>query len=508
MESREAGRLAALGEVGRLALSRAGAGASIAPALEVLRAALAVPAVVLCEHQAEADRLVVRAQAGAPALARERLPAVDGPLAAAIFEDGPAARSAAAGDALHARGLGRCVAAHVPAPGERPPWGVLAALGGDGLALAPAELALLGQAARLLGAALGGGGPLDPDGGRTATDRGRLVSVSRFAAAVVHELNNLSMSVNGHAQLARRRTAEGDPIRRDLGQVLDAARHAGDLARRLHPAMAGVGAPPRTALDGVAAAAVESTAPLPGARVTLRAGAPGATVEAEPARLAEVVQGLIRNARAASADDGEVVVETALLELGPGDLEGSIGALRPGRHARLRVTDRGPGLPPDPLAHAFEPYGGRGMRKGGFGLWAAYHLATSSNGGLRLRTEPGETVVELLLPCQAPPGATRVVLLVTGSALLARIVRAWLTTAGATVVVARGADEALARVAAGGVEQALVDAAGDDGDGRALAARLGAGLPFGAVVVAGSPAQGELGRPFTPARLVALLRLR
>jgi signal transduction histidine kinase/CheY-like chemotaxis protein len=497
--------VAALGAMARLGLSRAGPGANLQAALGVLRPALGVQALLLCEHEAEGSRLVIRVAAGAPSLAGERLPVRVGcPLSAALVEDAAVALPLAPGGPLGASGLARGVAVHIPGRGERPPWGTLAAAGGEGLTLGGVELATLEQAALLLGEALRRGGPLDPEGGRAAVDGGRLTSVARLSAAVVHELNNLSMSVNGHAQLARRRTKEGDPIRRDLGSILDAGRHAGELARRLHPDAAT--SPPRAALDDVAASAVQAAAPLEGARVTFRAGTRGATVEAEPGQLSSVVLGLIRNARAASPPEGEVVVETDLFDVGAADAVDLIGAPRPGRHARLRVSDRGEGLAAGRLAHAFEPYAGRGMRQGGLGLWATYHLASAGGGGLRLASEPGRTVVELLLPCQTSTPA-RGVLVVSPAAALRRTARAWLSSAGASVVEAADGAEAERRVAAGGVEQALVDERVDGGQGRALAARLRAALPRGAVVLAAAPAPDELGRPFAPARLLAALAL-
>jgi signal transduction histidine kinase len=99
-----------------------------------------------------------------------------------------------------------------------------------------------------------------------------------------------------------------------------------------------------------------------------------------------VVLNLVTNAREAITGGGEIRVETCLAPNRPG-------------WACLRVSDTGPGIPPDIQPRIFDPFfttkdGGTGL-----GLSVSYGIIKGHNGFLEVATEPGHgTTFTVLLP--------------------------------------------------------------------------------------------------------------
>jgi signal transduction histidine kinase len=103
--------------------------------------------------------------------------------------------------------------------------------------------------------------------------------------------------------------------------------------------------------------------------------------------LNQVWTNLIDNAIAAAGSGGHVTVSTAAQN-------GSLA---------VTVADDGPGVPPDLQERIFEPFfTTKGVGEGtGLGLDVAYRIVVHGHGGeLRVRSEPGDTRFEVLLPVQ------------------------------------------------------------------------------------------------------------
>ncbi len=147
-------------------------------------------------------------------------------------------------------------------------------------------------------------------------------------------------------------------------------------------------------------------------------------------------------------------VSVAAGSTGPGE------ALEPGEYVSLRVMDDGPGMSPEVLARAFEPFFstkpvGQGS---GLGLAMVYGFARQSGGTVRLASREGAgTTVELLLrraqadaagPAQEPaaplPGGRETLLVVEDDDDVRVTTVAVLADLGYRVLDARDARSALA----------------------------------------------------------------
>jgi CheY-like chemotaxis protein len=134
----------------------------------------------------------------------------------------------------------------------------------------------------------------------------------------------------------------------------------------------------------------------------------------DPTQIDLVILNLAINARDAMPHGGTLRLETRNVKARL--LDRSVGAA-PGDYVCLSVTDTGIGMTEDVLARACEPFyttKGTGMGTG-LGLAQVYGLARQSNGGLRIRSTPGQgTTVEIYLPRSATASDTAASVLLDG----------------------------------------------------------------------------------------------
>ena len=112
-----------------------------------------------------------------------------------------------------------------------------------------------------------------------------------------------------------------------------------------------------------------------GVRFALVAGGSAASVRADPDRLMQVLTNLLSNAAKYSPAGGEVAIATA----------------DAGRHLRISVTDRGPGVPADFRARLFGKFEQADRAHGGTGLGLAISkaLVERMDGRIGCDSEPG-----------------------------------------------------------------------------------------------------------------------
>jgi signal transduction histidine kinase len=167
-----------------------------------------------------------------------------------------------------------------------------------------------------------------------------------------------------------------------------------DFARPIEPHLL------RQSLGGVVEEALEaSLRSEPGAgrvQVTraLEPGLPEVPVDAQLLHLA--LSNLFTNALQAMPRGG-----TLRVELGRGEpLEGT-------PQARLTITDSGPGITPEVMAHIFEPFYTTKAAGTGLGLAIVRRIIEAHHGQVQVRTTPGQgTAFIVLLPLAGAARAT------------------------------------------------------------------------------------------------------
>lgn len=319
------------------------------------------------------------------------------------------------------------------------------------------------------------------------------------AGIVIHDLNNMLMTITATVAEALARPDLDGVSRAEFSEIGDAARRGAALSRQLLD-----GAPrPAPALLGIDTALREMAPSLRRAlgdvalRLTLEQ--PEAAVRIDPAHLHRVLTNLALNARNAMPSGGVLGVSS-----GTGTVTQAVSqfgdAVVPGRYVTIAVRDTGTGIPAAVMPRLFEPFFTTRAGSGGTGLGLAgvRELVREAGGFLSVDSEVGRgTTMCVHLPRhEGPPdGGTRpvrvddgpravssrrgTVLLVDDEPVLLRLAERALSRAGWGVLAAGSATTALdaARDADPPPCMVVSDMALPDRDGLALVGEVRALIP-------------------------------
>ncbi len=225
----------------------------------------------------------------------------------------------------------------------------------------------------------------------------KLAAVGEMAAGVAHELNNPLTTVVGFTELALDELPMESPIRKDLELVLQEARRARSVVRRLldfarQSETSRVKADINEIVDDV----MMLTKHLMHAshvQAEIRLGQNLSWVLVDRNQIKQVVINLVNNALYAMPDGGRLVVET--------DEQSRYGR----QWMTLTVSDTGEGIPPENLERIFEPFfttradhGGTGL-----GLSVTYGIVTDHAGMIEVESavKQGSTFT-VWLPLEEP----------------------------------------------------------------------------------------------------------
>ncbi|MBA4065218.1 MAG: hypothetical protein C0501_16195 [Isosphaera sp.] len=324
---------------------------------------------------------------------------------------------------------------------------------------------------------------------------------NEFLAALAHELRNPLAPVRAGLEVMR---AAGDapaaarPVREMMErQVAQMARLIDDLMDVARITRGKITLRPEpTDLAAVVGAAVEASAPLVeagGHRLTVALPPAPVRLDADPARLTQVLSNLLNNAARYTDPGGRIELVAECGPRGAGPEAGDGPPL-----LTLRVRDTGVGIPPGMLAHVFEPFtqvdetSDRSQGGLGIGLTLVRTLVELHGGTVEARSDgPGtgsEFVVRLPLPdapapvAPPPPAparpAGRRVLVVDDNEDAADALATLLSLTGYDARAAHGGPAGLAAADAFRPEVVLTDLGMPGLDGYELARRLRARPEF------------------------------
>lgn len=356
----------------------------------------------------------------------------------------------------------------------------------------------------------------------------QLSLLGRVAAGVAHDFGNLLTGLLGHADMLRDEAADRPGLRGHVDAILRDLDYASRLTRQLRSlGSQQVVAPEPLDLNVLVSRAGGLLENLD-ATVTLEFDLAPALplVLADPTELEQVLVNLVSNACQAS-DRTPVRVATGV------STDGLV---------QLVVRDHGPGMDPDTLARAREPFfttrptasGGPGHM--GLGLAMVDDIAERNGGRLELQSAPGRgTEARVLLPMaraeQASPHSSgprplsrppsETILLVDDEPVIRDVAQRALGRVGYEVLTSSSGPDAieLARAHDGPIDLLLTDVMMPEMNGRELADLLCAGHPglrvlfisgFEERIVAPTgvlaDGVGFLAKPFRIADLLAAVR--
>jgi signal transduction histidine kinase len=319
----------------------------------------------------------------------------------------------------------------------------------------------------------------------------KMESVGRLAGGIAHDFNNLLTVINGFTELLLAQA--GAESKQTLEQILKAGNRAAALTRQLLAFSRKQVLQARVLdMNDVLKDVVAMLGRLIGEQIELITRLdPGlAKICVDPTQLEQVLVNLAVNARDAMPGGGQLIVETAMVELDERDAQ--VFDAHAGRYVRLTVTDTGSGMDAATRARVFEPFFTTKSRGTGTGLGLATvfgivqqsggHILVDSNPGhgtsfrihFPVYTGPVEAVQQL--PAKSEPAAvaeSQVILVVEDQPEVRDFVCEVLRGGGYRVAAASRAEEAIGLFAsAGHPDLLLTDVVLPDVNGCELSARL------------------------------------
>jgi two-component system cell cycle sensor histidine kinase/response regulator CckA len=221
----------------------------------------------------------------------------------------------------------------------------------------------------------------------------KIEAVGRLAGAVAHDFNNLLGVIIGYGQLLVDDPNIPANSRQYIEQVFKAGVHGGDLTRQLL-AFSRKQVLHATVLDlnDVIGRLEKMLLRLVGEDISIRTvlARDLAAVRADATQIEQVIINLAVNARDAMPQGGKLTISTASVDVD--DIFAREHApMKPGKYARIAVTDTGVGIDRETLTRIFEPFFSTKGEKGtGLGLATVYGIVKQSGGFVWADSELGK----------------------------------------------------------------------------------------------------------------------
>lgn len=326
----------------------------------------------------------------------------------------------------------------------------------------------------------------------------KLESIGRLAGGIAHDFNNMLTAINGYSELALRKIALDDPIRRNIEEIKKAGERSAELTNQLLAFSRRQMLQPRVLdINHAISETFVMLKRLIGEDIDLsmKLDSDVGRVSADPGQFAQVLVNLAVNSRDAMPDGGSIVIETKNVELDEGYASNHV-AVNPGRYVMIAVSDNGVGMDEQTRNHIFEPFfTTKEVGKGtGLGLSTVYGIVKQSGGNIWVYSEPGRgTTFKIYLPlvtdeatasAAKPMSATfrfgsETILLVEDEAVVRNLSREVLESCGYRVIEAVDGIEAL-KIAENldhGIDLLMTDVVMPQIGGRELAEKLSERFP-------------------------------
>ncbi|MFZ3209592.1 MAG: PAS domain-containing protein [Geobacteraceae bacterium] len=231
----------------------------------------------------------------------------------------------------------------------------------------------------------------------------KLESIGRLAGGVAHDFNNILTVIMGYAEISVLQLPEGDPVKKNLQEIVKAANRSREITRQLLAySRQQVISPKLVDLNALVMETEKTLSRLIGEDIILRFN-PGNNlwmVKIDPSQFSQILMNLAINARDAMVRGGNLDITTANTHLDELYFKKYLD-VKPGDYVQLTVSDNGDGMDRATLQHIFEPFfTTKEVGKGtGLGLATVYGVVKQNNGFIDVYSEPGHgTTFKLFFP--------------------------------------------------------------------------------------------------------------
>ncbi len=235
----------------------------------------------------------------------------------------------------------------------------------------------------------------------------KMEAIGTLAGGIAHDFNNVLAAIVGFTELAKMESTGNPEVLQCLRAVSEGCARAADLVRQIL-AFSRLQEQQRKSIQlwpvveealKLLRATIPSTIQF---EVSLARG--GLTVLADPTQIHQVVMNLATNAaHAMRAQGGRLGVKLENCDV-DADVAGRHPGVRPGRYARLSVSDTGHGMDEATLSRIFDPFfTTKGPGEGtGLGLAVVHGIMQSHDGVVAVFSQPGAgTQFHLYFPSEA-----------------------------------------------------------------------------------------------------------
>jgi signal transduction histidine kinase/CHASE2 domain-containing sensor protein len=289
----------------------------------------------------------------------------------------------------------------------------------------------------------------------------KMESIGRLAGGIAHDFNNILTIIMGCSELALRKLAQNEPLRKQMQIIQDSSSKAATLVRQLLVfSRKQIMELKVVSLNDIVEDMANIIERVIGEDVTLKLQTEKQVhnILADPSHMEQVIMNLSVNARDAMPKGGTLTIETDDVELDEQYARHHAG-VTPGPYVILTVADSGIGMGPEVREHIFEPFfttkkPGQGT---GLGMSTVFGIIKQLSGHIHVYSEEGKgSVFKIYLPASrkvteekpkpehiALPRGTESVLIAEDDPLILQLMVDTLVSQGFEVSVAGSGVEAI-----------------------------------------------------------------
>jgi len=289
----------------------------------------------------------------------------------------------------------------------------------------------------------------------------KMEAIGRLAGGIAHDFNNLLTSILGYSHLVEDEINEGNPIRKDIDEIIHAGERAAALTKQLLTFSRKQSIQLRSInLNSIVMDVDKLLRRTLGENIELVSllDSEMGYANVDVGLMEQILMNLAINARDAMPRGGTLTLCTKTVDLNEPFIRRHVG-MEPGKYVLLSVKDTGKGMSKDVYEHCFEPFfttkeRGKGT---GLGLSIVYSAARQFGGFLDVNSIPGDgSTFTIYLPCvpasdekavfqkkKTLPRGTETILLVEDEESVRRLSVRLLESLGYKVLEARHGGEAI-----------------------------------------------------------------
>ncbi len=231
----------------------------------------------------------------------------------------------------------------------------------------------------------------------------KMESIGRLAGGIAHDFNNFLSVILGYSDLLLAELPPDDPTAEQVELIRDAGSKAATLTRQLLAfSRKQVLEKKIISLNDVIREFVKILGKIAGEDIVFKTHLSDAscTVEADPAQIEQMLMNLIVNAKDAMPGGGEIIIETAEIQVDKIYQEKNL-EFKPGKYVLLTISDTGEGMEEEVLSKIFDPFfttkeQGKGT---GLGLATVYGIVKQHGGYIYAYSEKNMgTTFKIYLP--------------------------------------------------------------------------------------------------------------